>query len=875
MTGRDGRDPVPAPPAGHAGAVTADGGSGPLTAAAPGAPPPGKDEACWHALGAGAVLARLESGPSGLADAEHARRLAVYGPNLPEGKRKREPWWEELGESFTEPLQLLLIAVAVLSAVFGELRDAIAIAAVIAAVAVTETVTEVRAARAIEALRAMTAPAARLRREGFTAEVPAASLVPGDVVAVEAGDIVPADARVLTANGLRVDESTLTGEAGPAGKSERPVPAGTGLAGRSSLLYAGTAVIAGESNAVVVATGPATELGKLGRLTAETREPATPLQSAMVQLARVVLVAAIAASVLVPAVGLAAGQPWRDMLLAGLTVAFATVPEELPILITLLLALGGRQLARRGALLRRLRAGETLGAVTTVVTDKTGTLTENRLRLAGITGDRREVLATALAAQPPRGARREPMETELAQAAVADGVTPGGDEIAAFPFDPVRKLVSRARQAGGGGIILAVSGAPEAVLGRCTLDPAARAGVTAALAQVTGEGLRVIGFARRRLAQVPADRDAAETGLEYAGLAAFSDPLRDGVPTAVAALTTAGVSTVVVTGDHPATAAAVAAQAGLPASQVIPGGGAEHMPDAELAPRLRHGAVIARATPALKHRIVQLLQARGEIVAVTGDGANDAPALAAANVGIALGRHGADLARAAAGIVLTDDAYPTVVAAIAKGRNITAQLRRAVTFYLGAKLALVTILVAALATGRPIVFQPVHIVLLELFMDLGASAAFVAEPAAPGAMHRPPRPPGTGFLDASVLAAITTTAAALTLAVLPAYLLVSHSGATTGQARAAAVLAWLAAHALIAWMLRTQPALPWKANPAFPAWALAAIGAGITVTLTPVSQLIGLQPLPLRWLPAIGGLVLLTTLAARAAAQSPLLAGRL
>jgi len=876
MSGRRDRDPVPAPPAGPAGAVMAgaEDGKSLAPAAAPGAPPPGQGEACWHALDAPAVLARLESGPAGLPDEEHARRLACYGPNLPEGQRKREPWWEELGESFTEPLQLLLIVVAVLSAVFGELRDAIAITAVIAAVAVTETVTEVRAARAIEALRAMTAPTARLHRESWTREVPAASLVLGDIVAVEAGDIVPADARVLAARGLRADESTLTGEAESAGKSEQPVPAGTELAERSSLLHAGTAVVAGEGRAVVVATGQATELGRLGRLAAETREPATPLQAAMSQLARAVLVAAIAASVLVPAVGLVAGQPWRDMLLAGLTVAFATVPEELPILITLLLALGGRQLARQGALLRQLRAGETLGAVTTVVTDKTGTLTENRLRLASLAGDRREVLATALACQPQQPARREPMEAQLAEAAAADGITRDGDEVAVFPFDPARKLVSRARQAGGG-IILAVSGAPEAVLDRCHLDAATRAGISARLASLTGEGMRVIGFACRRLDQVPANRDAAERELDYVGLAAFTDALRDGVPAAVAALTRAGVATIVVTGDHSATAASIAAQAGLPGTCVLPGGDADAMADAELEPRLRHGAVIARATPALKHRIVQLLQHQQEIVAVTGDGANDAPALAAANVGIALGRHGADLARAAAGLVLTDDAYPTVVAAIAKGRNITAQLRRAVTFYLGAKLALVTILVTALAAGRPIVFQPVHIVLLELFMDLGASVAFVAEPTAPGAMHRPPRPPGTGFLDRSVAAAIVTTAAALTLAVLPAYLLLASTGASSGQARAAAVLAWLAAHALIAWMLRTQPALPWHANPAFPAWAAAAIGTGIILTLIPASQLIGLQPMPLQWLPAVAGLVILATLAARAAARLPLLARRL
>jgi Ca2+-transporting ATPase len=403
----------------------AEAGTGPATAAAAHGLPPVAGE-MWHALDSQTVLARLGSGPDGLPDEEHARRLAVHGPNLPAAGRKREPWWEELGESFTEPLQLLLIVVAVLSAVFGELRDAIAIAAIIAAVAITETVTEVRAARSIDALRALAAPAARLWRGAATTEVPAASLVPGDVVAVEAGDIVPADARVLAARGLRVDESTLTGETGPADKDEQPVPAGTGLAGRSSLLFAGTAVAAGEGRAIVVATGQATELGRLGRLAAETREPPTPLQRAMAQLARAVLAAAVAASVLVPAVGLAAGQPWRDMLLAGLTVAFATVPEELPILITLLLALGGRQLARQGALLRRLRAGETLGAVTTLVTDKTGTLTENRLRLATITGDRRAVLATAVASQPERAARREPMETELARAAAASGIAPAG-----------------------------------------------------------------------------------------------------------------------------------------------------------------------------------------------------------------------------------------------------------------------------------------------------------------------------------------------------------------------------------------------------------------------------------------------------------------
>ncbi|MGI8816949.1 MAG: HAD-IC family P-type ATPase [Pseudonocardia sp.] len=324
----------------------------------------------------------------------------------------------------------------------------------------------------------------------------------------------------------------------------------------------------------------------------------------------------------------------------------------------------------------------------------------------------------------------------------------------------------------------------------------------------------------------------------------------------MADLTAAGVATIVVTGDHATTARAVATQAGLPAT-VLGGAEIDALPDAELDGLLRHGTVIARATPAIKHRAVQLLQRRGEIVAVTGDGANDAPALAAADVGIALGRRGADLARAAADLVLTDDAYPTVVAAVAKGRNITAQLRRAVAFYLGAKLALVAVLLAALAVGLPSPFQPIHIVLLEIFMDLGASVAFVAEPAAPQAMRQPPRPPGSRFLDRATLATIGAVAATLTLAVLPAYLITATAGSGVDAARTAAVLAWLAGHALIAWSLRTRPGLSWTINPAFPAWAVTATGVGLLAALSPLGRSVHLPPLGLSAIGAVAGLVAL------------------
>jgi P-type Ca2+ transporter type 2C len=831
---------------------------------------PPRSAAAWHELPTGQVLTALDSSPRGLSSAEAARRR----PLTPRQGRWRAPaWLTELGESLTEPLQLLLIAIGILSAIFGELRDAIAIFAIIAAVIVVETITELRSERALAGLRSLSAPVARVHRDGAAREIPADQLVAGDVIELEAGDRVPADARLITAADLRAAEASLTGESAPVDKHPDPVPANTPLAERHNMIYAGTAITTGEAIAVVVAAGPDTELGQLGRLTATETEPPTPLQRTLAELARAVLLVAVAATVLIPAVGIATGQDVSDMILEGLTVAFATVPEELPILITVLLAVAGQQLARRGALLRKLRAAETLGATTVVLTDKTGTLTENRLQLVMLTGDHDQVLATALRTQAPGTSAREPMHAQLAALAARSGVTVDGRPVTAYPFDPDRKLHTRV-WATPNGYLSAVTGAPEAVLAHSHRpdDLDAADDLQADLAELARHGHRVIGFAHRADPTAPPDRDAAEHDLTFDGLAAFADPLRPGVPAAVTALHDAQVATIVVSGDHPATVAALARQAGLTAQPVLHGGAQlDQLPDRQLAAQLHDGAVLTRATPHDKLRLVRLLQQRGEIVAVTGDGANDAPALAAANIGIAMGRRGADLARDAADLVLTDDAYPTVVTAIAKGRNITAQLRRAIAFYLGAKLALVATLLIPLAAGRPAPFAPVHIVLLELFMDLGASVAFVAEPAAPQAMHQPPRPPGARFLDRPELTALATVAATLTLAVAPAYLITLHSH-PTGTARAAAVLAWLAAHALIAWTLRTRPALPWRENPAFPTWVLAATSAGLLLALTGLGATLDLNPLP----PAELAVTALTTAAAVtvAVAARVLLTGR-
>ena len=789
-----------------------------------------------YAEPAAELWGRFGTRPGGLTDEEAAaRRLSDVAQREPSRAMYA---LRELAESLVEPLQLLLISVGVLSAIFGELRDAVAIFVIIAMVAAVEAISEARARRALRALRDLSAPSALVRRAGTVRSVAPEALVVGDVLVLETGDLVAGDARVIDADGLATDESTLTGEAASAAKGTGPVAIEEPLGERSSMVYAGTAVVAGAGDAVVVATGPETEIGRLGRLVSEVREPPTPLQRAMRELAHAALIVAVAASVLVPLLGVLRGQPLRQMLLDGLTLAFATIPEELPILVTVLVAVGGLRLAKRGVLLRKLRAAEGVGAITVLVTDKTGTLTENRLRLDRVEGDRDRLIDTALAAHGG-AATQDPVDRALADAA---NHQPWPGRAQRYPFDPVRKRES-AVWTDADGVRVAVKGAPESVLDVCAISDAERQRVLTSVERLAHDGLRVIAVAERRGSRAPSGADDAERDLEYIGLVVFRDPLREGVPEAVAQLANAGVRTIVVSGDHPSTVAAVARSAGLRDFDLLLGGAElERVADKELAAGLRAPLVIARATPEDKLRLVRLLQQQGEAVAVTGDGVNDAPALAAADVGIAMGARGTDLAREAADLVLTDDAYPTIVTAVAGGRGLAAQLRRAVAFYLGAKVALVTVIAVPLALGLPSPFGPVHIVLLELFMDLGASVAFVSEPAVSGAMARAPRDPSRRFLDRAQSAAIGLTALALTASVLPAYVIV-HGVAGAETAAAAAIAAWLVAHAAIAWSLRIRPRLPLRGNVAFPAWASVATLTAALVALTPAGQALGIEPL--------------------------------
>jgi Ca2+-transporting ATPase len=829
----------------------------------------------WHDHSASEVVAALGTDPArGLADDEAAGRLARHGRNAL-AAAAREPWWAEVREALTEPLVLLLLAVAVLYAVLGELADALTIFLVILAVSGVEIANEARAKRAIASLRDLSAPTATVVRDGAARDLPVAEVVPGDLVLLEAVRRVPADLRLVATEALRVDEASLTGESVPVLKApDRPVPADAALGDRTDLAFAGTVVTAGTGRGVVVATGPDTELGRIADLAETAREPRTPLQQHLRQLSRWLVWVALGFSALVPTLGvLVAHRPFQEMLLTGLTLAFATIPEELPILITIILGLGAYRLARRRAIVRRLQAAETLGSVSVVATDKTGTLTANRMRVAALfadgavrdplawggTGTGRRLLEIGVLAndaQPGQvdgapGFVGDPTETALLAAARDAGLDPVGLRatsplVAEYPFDDARKRLSVLYERAGAPW-LALKGAPESVLAACThalaggrvvpLDTAGRVALEREIEGLAARGLRTLAFAERLL---PPGTDgsaaAIERDLTFVGLAGLEDPARPEVAAAIAALRGAGIRVVMLTGDHPATARAIAARVGIDAERVVTGRELAGLDDAALGALAEESSVFARIAPEHKLQLVRALQARGEVVAVTGDGVNDAPALREAAIGVAMGRVGTDVAREAADLVLADDNFATVVEAVRGGRALYANLHKAIRYYLAAKVALVTASLVAVLAGLPVPFTPIQIIVTELFMDLGASLTFLAEPPEGDVMARPPRDPRHPFMDRAMQRGILGGGLSLAAAVFLSYWWALGHGASVVAAQTAAFAAWMVGHIVLAAHMRSerQPLLLTSplANRAFLVWAgaaLATLALGLTL----------------------------------------------
>ncbi|MDN5345266.1 MAG: P-type Ca2+ transporter type [Clostridia bacterium] len=822
------------------------------------------------------VLASQQVDPEqGLNPGEAYRRLEIHGPNCTR-LRSTLSFWHIFAEEIREPMILLLLAVAVAYFLLGEPGEALAVMAIILGIVFIEVGTEFRAKKAIAALQELNAPTTPVLRQGQVEAVNTDAIVPGDILVLQAGNRVPADARLLVSAGLAVDESPLTGESLPVEKDTRPLDPTTPLADRRNMVYQGTVITRGEGLACVVATGLATELGRVTGLVRQAREPRTPLQQLMRELSRVLAFIALAFAVFIPLLQyLVAGEPWPRAILTGLSLAFATIPEELPILVTMVLGLGSLQLAREKALVRRLRAAETLGHITTVVTDKTGTLTANSLALETLwlPGDgyvtpdlarpdsaAGELLTAALRARSPVAAEvHDPLEKALAEAA-GDLDLPGGELRAFYPFSAGQRWTG-ALYVSSDAATLYVKGAAEEVLALCTragsegevMAADMRREAAAALEQLAAAGKRVLAVARRSFpdSALPENAGVAGRELTLLGFLAFADSLRPEAAAAVAAVQRAGIKVFLATGDHPAAAQHIARQAGIPASGILTGAELEQLNPDERDHALRETRVLARITPEQKFQLVQALQARGEIVAMIGDGINDAPALAVAHVGLAMGGQGTDVAREAAGVVLSDDRFATLATAIRLGRGLLANLQKAVRYYLAVKVALIAAILVPVALGQAAPLSPLMIILLELFMDLAASAAFVIEPQEEPLMAHPPRRPGQPFVDQSMVRVIFTGGLLLALAVGIAYqgLQLWWRPAPLPARQTAAFATWMLGHVLLAYSLRTISVPPFRqgffSNGLLNLWALGAVTITFLAVYLPLLQaLLGTTILP-------------------------------
>ncbi len=715
----------------------------------------------WHALTTVDVAAALGVDPaSGLAADDARRRAEDAGPNALEDAA-REPVWRMVLDAFTEPFVLMLAAAGLLAILVGEPRDGILVLLGLLPIVGADVVTEYRGERALEALREASAPVARVRRGGSVRAAPAATLVSGDVVLLQAGDVVPADVRIARADRLLLDRSALTGESIPEEGRVEPDPADAPLASRRSIAHAGTSVVGGRGEGIVVAIGPATELGRIAGGVATVERRRSPLQRELDRLVRILLVVAIGLIAFTTGMGFVRGHALGANVLAGISSAIAAIPEEPPILLAVILGLGAYRLLRRGVLVRRLNAEETLGAVDLIVTDKTGTITQNRLDVSSVRTpdgpvddpvERRRLLEEALRAEEDAwpGEEIAPASfTRALRAAVdaCDGRSrlDASDLVEAIPAsDAVPVTRTRARRAGR--IESLGLGAPEVVLAYVEANGGADALERerwAVLIEATAEaGERLVGLAGR----------IDDEPWRMHALVGFADPIRPGIDDAMATARGAGIQVVVVTGDHPRTAAAIAREAGLDADRIVTGEEVAAWDDARLAAELPDLHVVARSTPEGKQRLVRAARAEHRIVAVTGDGVNDAPALHGADVAVAMGS-GTAVAREASDLVLGDDSFATLLYGLAEGRRIVDNVQKGLVFLLSTHIAFLGfILVSTVFVAERQVLIPLQILWMELFIDLTTSIAFEREPAEPDLMRRPPRHAERPLLTTAILA---------------------------------------------------------------------------------------------------------------------------
>lgn len=731
------------------------------------------------------VLAAVNVKPdTGLSPEEADSRLKEHGRNILKAEAKMSPLRRFLSQ-LKSPVVIILLAATVISGLLGETTDAIAIATIVVINAIIGYVQEAKAEAAVEALKKLSAPKARVLREGNILEVSASEICPGDILVLEAGDYVPADCRIIQASQLSADEAILTGESLPIKKDTVPVASNAILAERHNMLFASTAVTTGSARAVVTAAGMNTEIGHIaGLLETAGAVKTTPLQEKLAQVSNKLLVFCGLVIVIIAILGIIRGEKWLDVVMTAISLAVAAIPEGLPAVVTLALALAVRRMTKRNAIVRHLPAVETLGSTSVICTDKTGTLTTGKMRVRetfvlsrGILsegGGAKDVekdiealiisgtLCSNAAVSEAGIATGDPTEVALLYLATDHKLTPRAlnadyPRLAEWSFDSNRKMMSVAVREGSK-VSVHCKGAPESILPLCSLTSEQKDKIQKAIESLSSQGRRLLAVAHKALPVSAADFDVAaykdhatvENDLTFLGLVAIADPPRQESIPAIQACKAAGITVVMITGDHPITAKAIAREMGIVEDgkfdKVLTGTDLEKMSSLELAARVEQVAVYARVSPEHKLKIVQAWKDKGNVVAMTGDGVNDAPALKQASIGIAMGKSGTEVARQASSMILTDDNFSTIVSAVEEGRAIYGNIRRAIQYLLSGNLCEILVMLGAAVVGWPAPLAPIHLLWINLVTDGLPALALAAEPVPKNVLGSTKRPsPGTFF----------------------------------------------------------------------------------------------------------------------------------
>ena len=782
------------------------------------------------------VLSKLDSDQKGISSTQAKERLSQHGPNQLESPTKPSPLKIFIGK-FKDYMVLVLIFAAIISFIAGETTNAYVILGIVVLVAIIGFVQEYKAEKAMEALREMVAPEADVIRDGQMSTIPAADLVPGDVVFLEAGDKVPADGRILEVTSLQVIESSLTGESMPVEKLAQTLPEDIALADRKNMVFMGTIISQGNCRAIVTATGLGTELGRIsGLMKQEQAEP--PLKIKLQQLAKRQALLVMVISAIVFILMFSRGLPVIDALIASIALAVAGIPEALPFIVTLALAFGTQAMAKKNAIIRRLPEVETLGSTTVICTDKTGTLTTGEMTLREIR-TYRKIEVTGAGYDPSgqfisQGAKLEPTEEDLARilkigvhannsaieranggwrvvgdptegalivaakkAGILDKTRDGSSRFIEYPFDSERMRMTTVDEVHREGYIVSMKGAPEVVLSHCTktttpngtktLTEEDRRSILADADDMAENALRVLALAWKPISNNdPVEVDCIESGLIFAGLTGMMDPPRKEVPEAIRVSKMAGIRTVMITGDHRLTARAIGKELGIGNGEVIEGVQLDRMSSEDLREHIDDVSVFARVTAEHKVRIVEALKARGHIVAMTGDGVNDAPALTAADIGVAMGRTGTEVTKEASDMVIADDNFATIVSAIEEGRRIFDNIRKGTSYLLSVSFAELATIFFAVALGFPLPLLAAQILWINVVAEEFPAIGLALEPSHSDIMKRKPRDPKESMPSRPLMIYTLGIAAAIVAGTLGMYIITLQSNPDLSYARTVA-----------------------------------------------------------------------------------------